>query len=209
MYVSLTTYGRCYSHHFYSLRTIATIQEDVPQFLKKSNTSIEVAFQYLNELLQKYRFMEKHMQTNKARLLEKLPEIRQTLNMILFLQKKQKGDDEDEDDEDEKTSEPKAFKTNFPLADSVYGKASVKPTGTVHLWLGASIMLEYTYAEARALLEKNLANAQERLKEVESDLLFLRDQITTSEVNIARTFNHDVMMRKKKDSGGGKTAKKK
>lgn len=169
--------------------------EDVPAFLKKSKTSIEYAFQYLNELLQKYRFMEKHMQKNKARLREKLPEISQTLNMIIFLQKKQDGEDDDAEDN--------TFVTHFPLADSVYGKASVKPTGTVNLWLGADIMLEYTYKEAHALLEKNLSNAQERLKEVESDLLFLRDQITTAEVNIARMFNHDVLLRKKSAASGG------
>ena len=117
--------------------------------------------------------------------------------MIKFLQKKKSGEDEDDsDDEDSKADGEKAFMTHFPLADSVYGKASIKPVGTVNLWLGANVMLEYSYTEARSLLEENLKKAQDRLRDVNEDLLFLRDMITTSEVNIARMFNHDVMVRK-------------
>ena len=63
-------------------------QADVESFLAKFKIPIEIAFQYLNELLQKYRFMEMHMQKNKAKLRTKLPEITQTLNMIKFLEKK-------------------------------------------------------------------------------------------------------------------------
>jgi hypothetical protein len=36
------------------------------------------------------------------------------------------------------------------------------------------------------------------------DLAFLKDQMITTEVNIARVFNHDVKQRKKaKEAGGG------
>ena len=141
--------------------------------------------------------MEKHMLRNKIRFRKKVPEIEQTLNMIKFLQKKKSGeDDEESDDEDSKADGKKAFMTHFPLADSVYGKASIKPVGTVNLWLGANVMLEYSYSEARSLLEENLKKAQDRLRDVNEDLLFLRDMITTSEVNIARMFNHDVLVRK-------------
>ena len=64
-------------------------------------------------------------------------------------------------------------------------------------------MLEYSYAEAKEILMKNLKAAEDRLAEVQSDLLFLRDQITTSEVNVARMFNHDVMLRKEKAAAEG------
>ena len=137
------------------------------------------------------------MLRNKLKFRKKVPEIEQTLNMIKFLQKKKAGGEEDEDEEeDTKADGEKAFVTHFPLADSVYGKASIKPVGTVNLWLGANVMLEYTYPEARSLLEENLKKAQDRLRDVNEDLLFLRDMITTSEVNIARMFNHDVVLRK-------------
>lgn len=53
-------------------------------------------------------------------------------------------------------------------------------------------MVEYSFDEAKALLEKNLKHAVERLTSIEEDLVFLRDHIITSEVNIARIFNFDV-----------------
>lgn len=48
----------------------------------------------------------------------------------------------------------------------------------------ANVMVEYTLAEARELLEKNLEQATSRLKQYEEDLDFLKDQITTTEVSI-------------------------
>ena len=48
----------------------------------------------------------------------------------------------------------------------------------------ANVMLEYSIAEAEALLSKNLKAAQKNLAEIEEDLGFLRDQYTTTEVSI-------------------------
>ena len=45
-------------------------------------------------------------------------------------------------------------------------------------------MLEYTIDDAEALLTKNLAAAIKSLDQVDEDLGFLRDQITTVEVSI-------------------------
>ena len=50
-------------------------------------------------------------------------------------------------------------------------------------------MVEYTYAEALKLLAKNLGNAEAKIAECETDLDFLKDQITTTEVNLARIYN--------------------
>jgi hypothetical protein len=65
-------------------------------------------------------------------------------------------------------------------------------------------MLEYTYDEAAALLSTNLEAAIRKRQEVGEDLDFLKDQITTTEVNIARAFNFDVMTRR---LGGGGAVK--
>ena len=56
----------------------------------------------------------------------------------------------------------------------------------------ANVMLEYPIEEAKALLATNLANAKGNLKSLVIDLDFLKDQITTSEVNIARVHNYKV-----------------
>ena len=60
----------------------------------------------------------------------------------------------------------------------------------------ANVMLEYSYDEGIKMLTKNKDQAVLKLKEVNEDLEFLRDQIITAEVNIARIFNYDVRRRR-------------
>jgi hypothetical protein len=45
-------------------------------------------------------------------------------------------------------------------------------------------MVEYTIDEALALLEKNVASATQSLAQVEVDIRFLKEQITTTEVSM-------------------------
>ena len=53
---------------------------------------------------------------------------------------------------------------DFMVTDAVWAKAKVpKGNRKVNLWLGANIMIEYTFEEARALLTKNLENANTNL----------------------------------------------
>lgn len=93
--------------------------------------------------------METNFKQSKAHLKVKIPEIEKTLSMVQFLKEKQAGAD--------------SVKTHFSLADAVYGTADVAPSGTVCLWLGANVMLEYPYDEAEELLSTNLAGAKEKL----------------------------------------------
>jgi prefoldin subunit 5 len=89
--------------------------------------------------------------------------------------------------------------SNFLISDNVWAKASIpNTTGRVGLWLGANVMVEYDYTEALALLEKNFTNADLRMKSTEEDLNYLKDQITTTEVNIARVYNQTVANGQKK-----------
>ena len=76
-------------------------------------------------------------------------------------------------------------------------RANVAPRGVVAVWLGAGVMLEYSYAEARALLGEQLAAAQAKVRTNGADLAFLRDQIITTEVNIARVYNYSVKSARK------------
>ena len=66
----------------------------------------------------------------------------------------------------------------------------------VCLWLGANVMLEYPRDEAILLLEDNLKNAKAALVTLVDDMGHLRDQITVTEVNMARVFNWDVKVRR-------------
>eukprot|EP00117_Sycon_ciliatum_P011310 scpid106837/ scgid12843/ Prefoldin subunit 3; Von Hippel-Lindau-binding protein 1 len=95
------------------------------------------------------------------------------------------------------TEEPR-FDTNFLIADNIWTKARIpNNTGKVGLWLGANVMVEYGFEEAIALLEKNYANANKRLEDSEEELNFLKDQVTTTEVNMARVYNQTVKNNKK------------
>jgi prefoldin subunit 5 len=87
--------------------------------------------------------------------------------------------------------------TRYNLADSIYGKAEIDcSVGIVNLWLGANVMLEYSYEEAIDFLTQNEESARKEFKVVKEDLAFVRDQIVTSEVSMTRIFNWDVRKRR-------------
>ena len=137
----------------------------------------EPLFAQMNELYQKYKFMEGQLLRSRQNLRVKLPDIKKTLEMVVLLKKKADSDN-------------KSVETNFLVSDNIWAKAKVpNTTGKVGLWLGANVMVEYGYDEALKLLAKNLASAEERLAEHDSDIDYLKDQITTTEVNIARVYN--------------------
>ncbi|XP_007431220.1 prefoldin subunit 3 isoform X1 [Python bivittatus] len=161
-------------------------KEDVDSFMKQpGNETADVVLKKLDEQYQKYKFMELNLAQKKRRLKNQIPEIKQTLEILKHMQKKKESTN--------------LMETRFLLADNLYCKASVPPTDKVCLWLGANVMLEYDIDEAQALLEKNLTTATRNLESLEEDLDFLRDQFTTTEVNMARVYNWDVKRRNKDD----------
>merc|ERR1711974_417183 len=95
-----------------------------------------------------------------------------------------------------KKDEGVEIETRYQLADHVYGRATIKSAQKVNLWLGAEVMLEYEVDEALDLIKGKLTSARESLATYNKDLAFLKDQITTTEVNLARVFNHDVQVRR-------------
>ncbi|KAG0376305.1 hypothetical protein BGX24_007938 [Mortierella sp. AD032] len=146
---------------------------------------VEIVLKKFQEATAKYKFMEMNHLTRKRNLDAKIPEISKTLEMVRFLESEAaEGDDS------------KEIETMYELNDTLFATAKVKPTGKVCLWLGANVMLEYPVAEASELLASKLSSAQKTLKNTEEDLAYLRDQITTMEVNTARVYNWDVKQRR-------------
>ena len=146
----------------------------------------DALFAKMNELYQKYKFMEQNLHRQRQSLYVKLPDIKKTLEMVAMLKTRHESED-------------KEISTNFLLSDNIWAKAKVPNTnGKVGLWLGANVMVEYSYAEAIGLLGKNLVNAEAKIKETEDSIDFLKDQLTTTEVNLARIYNQGVMNNKKK-----------
>ncbi|KAI8071391.1 Prefoldin subunit-domain-containing protein [Gongronella butleri] len=143
---------------------------------------VEVVLKKFQEAVSKYKFMEVNLLQRRKVLEDKIPEIEKTIAMVKFLVEKQDS------------SEP--VHTDFELNDTLYAQAKIEPSGTVYLWLGANVMLEYKFDEAIELLDSKLSTAQTSLKNTIEDLAFLRDQITTMEVNTARVYNWDVKQRR-------------
>jgi hypothetical protein len=61
-------------------------------------------------------------------------------------------------------------------------------------------MLEYETKEALDLLRTNFETAKSNIAVIREDMDYLRDQITTVEVNMARIYNHDVNLRRQAKS---------
>lgn len=64
----------------------------------------------------------------------------------------------------------------------------------------ANVMLAYEMDDAIELLVEKLHTAEANLAGAKEDLAFLRDQITTMEVNTARVHNWDVKRRRESKS---------
>eukprot|EP00747_Dinoflagellata_sp_TGD_P165069 gnl/TRDRNA2_/TRDRNA2_185876_c0_seq1.p1 gnl/TRDRNA2_/TRDRNA2_185876_c0~~gnl/TRDRNA2_/TRDRNA2_185876_c0_seq1.p1 ORF type:complete len:318 (+),score=76.32 gnl/TRDRNA2_/TRDRNA2_185876_c0_seq1:49-1002(+) len=135
----------------------------------------------LQELYNKYQYMQSSLTSQRSGLRTKLPDISQALETVRQLIKRRDASE---------TAE-----VTYQLSETIYTRAEVPPSDKVCLWLGANVMLEYTLDEAVELLGTNEANAKSTLKSLDEDTAFLRDQITTTEVNIARVHNYNVKLR--------------
>mmetsp|Transcript_12863 Transcript_12863/g.15578 ORF Transcript_12863/g.15578 Transcript_12863/m.15578 type:complete len:198 (-) Transcript_12863:70-663(-) len=135
----------------------------------------------LQDLHSKYQYMQSSLTAQRSSLKTKLPDIVSALEVVNHLVARK-------EEESESTY-------TYQLAENIWSKATAAPSDTVCLWLGANCMLEYKLDEAIELLQTNEGNARTTLKSLEEDMAFLRDQITTTEVNIARTHNYGVKMR--------------
>lgn len=159
--------------------------EDLDAFMAKEG-SAEVAIEKQQRLYQALKFIEQKLTQRRAKLKHKMPEMEATFASLKQMEAQAA------------LGEP--LTTHYELAQSVFAKAKVPvhEDDKVCLWLGANVMLEYPRSEAILLLEDNLKNAKQALVTVTDDMGYLRDQITTTEVNMARVFNWDVKERRKK-----------
>ena len=106
-----------------------------------------------SDLHSKFKQIEQQLTEKKAHREKSLPEIEKSIKLVRHLkQKKEDGD---------------SVITRYNLADIVYAKAEVDCSqGTVNLWLGADVMLEYTYEDALELLTTKESKAKQDFEEV-------------------------------------------
>jgi len=158
---------------------------EVSSYIISKSTTADNLLKSLHNLYGRYKFMESQLISQQKQLLTKIPDISNALAAVEYLISKPNT----------KTS------CNFELCDSLFASATIdNNTNRVLLWLGANVMLEYNYTEARDLLIKNKHNAEINLKSLDIDLAFLKDQITISEVNIARVHNYKVTLKQQQNA---------
>ncbi|CAN0899992.1 Prefoldin subunit 3 [Linum grandiflorum] len=160
----------------------AQFVEDVEIYLTQSGLDANSALTFLQERLQQYRVVEMKLLAQQRDLQAKIPDIEKCLDVVATLQSK-KGTGE-------------ALVTDFEIAEGIYSRARIDESNSVCLWLGANVMLEYSCEEATAMLQKNLENAKASLEVLIADLQFLRDQVTITQVTVARVYNWDVHQRR-------------
>lgn len=159
--------------------------ENIDEFMKEQK-EFELVFNKFQERLSKYKFMLESKQTTIRQLNQRIPDISNTLQVCRQLkQAKEDGDEEH-------------VEMNYKLNETLYTKAQVDLTGDlkVGLWLGADVMMEYPVEEAITLLQQRLEESEKNLEISKEDVEFLRENITTMEVNCARLYNWDVELRK-------------
>jgi len=163
--------------------------EDISAFADSftPTASAELLIGAFSDLFSKFKVYEQNLSQKRLTFQEKIPEIEKSLSLVNHLKKKK------EDGE--------SVITRYNLADMIHTKAELDcSVGIVNLWLGANVMLEYTYDEAIELLSSKLESAKKEFGEVTNDLSFTRNQIITAEVNISRIYNWDVRMKRAKKS---------
>ncbi|PON64923.1 Prefoldin subunit [Parasponia andersonii] len=169
----------------------AQFVEDVQTYLTQSGLDVNSALAFLQERLQQYKVVEMKLLAQQRDLQAKIPDIEKCLDVVATLQAK-KGTGE-------------ALITDFEVSEGIYSRARIEDTDSVCLWLGANVMLEYSCEEATALLQKNLDNAKASLEVLVADLQFLRDQVTITQVTIARVYNWDVHQRRVRQTADAAT----
>ena len=149
--------------------------ENVDDWIDKFTS--EKLLSYINQYLNKYKFMEAQIVKSNEGLNVKVPDIEKCLETIEYLEKKEKE---------------KPINVDYMVSNNLWAKAEVKIPDSVFLWLGANVMCEYKMDEAKTLLNQNLQNAKNQIKKNNNDLEFIKDQMTVCEVNLARIYNETV-----------------
>lgn len=158
--------------------------------IKNPESEFENTLNAFQDRLQQYKYMELSKKQQLGDLNIKIPDIEKNLAVIALLKDKKSTDDDDDS---------KLIEVNYELDSTLYTKATIdtESLDSVFLWLGAEVMLEYPLDDAVELLNTRLENNRKELITVKEDLEFLRENITTMEVNTARLYNWDVERRKK------------
>ena len=89
------------------------------------------------------------------------------------------------------------MEVDFLISEGIFVKGKVKePLEHISLWLGANTVVQLTFPEALELLKSNLSNAMSSKEQISEELSYIKDQKTTTEVNVARVYNYSLTLKR-------------
>uniref|UniRef100_A0A7S1TCK1 Prefoldin subunit 3 n=1 Tax=Compsopogon caeruleus TaxID=31354 RepID=A0A7S1TCK1_9RHOD len=160
---------------------VAVFLEDIPAAVAKYG--VQDSLSELTLLLQKYKFWEGRLGSQRKALAMKIPSTEQSLEVIDLLEGR--------------AAKEESIETTFEISDQLFARARVEDCHRVFVWLGANVMVDMSTAEAASLLRESLQEAKASLDAHNADLQFVRDQMNVTEVNMTRIFNHDIIEKRK------------
>ena len=143
---------------------VADAQDDIPAFIKEKG-GIEPAVHSFDELYRNLKLFLQLVSQRKENLTGKIAETESTLTFIKMLEERSE----------------ETIHTRFELANGVYLPVAIKEPKTAKLWIGANVMLEYPFPEAREMLTRNLQTARENIDKLNTDLAHLTREIAKIE----------------------------
>ncbi|XP_049848416.1 uncharacterized protein LOC126315221 [Schistocerca gregaria] len=156
--------------------------ENVDEYIKSQDEAYEIIFNRLHQKFTSYKSLELRYTSQHNALQAKIPGIEKALEVLLYMK-----------------SNPakKDIECDFELITGTYTTVSLNNTGTIFLWIGANLMVEYPINEALELLNSNKDNAEKAINSLKAGLKFLQEQIVIVQVSLARLHNWAVVNRQK------------
>uniref|UniRef100_A0A9I9CQ15 Prefoldin subunit 3 n=1 Tax=Cucumis melo TaxID=3656 RepID=A0A9I9CQ15_CUCME len=121
----------------------AQFVEDVRTYLSQLQLDVQSALAFLQERLQQYKLVEMKLLAQQRDLQAKIPDIKKCLDIVATLQAKKEA----------ATGEP--LVADFEISEGIYSRARIEETDSVCLWLGANVMLDYSYEEVTDIFKEN------------------------------------------------------
>ncbi|KAL3739308.1 hypothetical protein ACJRO7_020680 [Eucalyptus globulus] len=100
-----------------------------------------------------------------------------------------------------KKSSDKAQLADFEVSEGICSRARIEHADSVCLWREQMLCWSIHAKEATTLLQKNLENAKASLEVLVANLQFLLDQVTITQVTMARVYNWDVHQKRIRQAG--------
>uniref|UniRef100_A0AC34FY46 Prefoldin subunit 3 n=1 Tax=Panagrolaimus sp. ES5 TaxID=591445 RepID=A0AC34FY46_9BILA len=160
-------------------------QTDVEEYLKENKLSIEEAQKRVDTNYRKYKLVEQNLTAQKEKIEENEPEF--AVGRELLAKMKEALEDPDYE---------WPMEITYPLAEQIFAKAHVDKFETLTIVLGNGSFADVTIDEADKMFTKNLNDINRLTTQLGEEINFIKDQVTTSEVNVAHLYNYNVILKK-------------